>query len=321
MRVVGKRPVYLMALLLLSMMNVWSSRASSYGELLASRIVSGLMAAAADATVPSVVADMVAAKDRGHYMMFFHLAMTAGLFVGPLINAYLVQLHNWRWMCYFLAIAVGAVFLLAIFTIRETSYVKKNAEQRGHTRSLRQWMSLTVGYNPESSFLQAFLDILACAAYPPLIWCSLTIGISVGWFVHFPSSDLKPCTNDYQEHCCPTHIVTHLHSTSIRLGHRRSRSPLPSRFHRIIISVLPRRPTHRYNLHAKHKPPRRHPKARVSTSRDYHPRNYWPRWDFDFRLNRGPQNALDWSRCWLRHAGFWCCCYLECRRDVLSGLL
>lgn len=181
MRVIGKRPVYLLAMLMLCMMNVWSSQATSYGELLASRIVSGFAAAAADATVPVVVADMVAAKDRGHYMMFFHLAMTAGLFLGPLINAYLVQEQDWRWMCYFLAIAVGVVFLVAIFTIRETSYLKRHQAEPNHRRSQWQWMSLTVGFNREASFIQTLLDILANATYPPLIWCSLTIGISVGW--------------------------------------------------------------------------------------------------------------------------------------------
>lgn len=182
MRVIGKRPVYLVAMLFLCMMNVWSSQCTSYGELLASRILSGFAAAAADATVPAVVADMVAAKDRGHYMMFFHLAMTAGLFVGPLINAYLVQQENWRWMCYFLAIAVGVVLVIATFTIRETTYLKKRSESQ-EKRSQLQWMSLTLGFNRDASFLQAVLDILANAAYPPLIWCSLTIGIAVGWFV------------------------------------------------------------------------------------------------------------------------------------------
>ncbi|KAJ5777631.1 hypothetical protein N7520_000877 [Penicillium odoratum] len=179
MRVIGKRPVYLVAMLFLCAMNVWSSKCTSYDELLASRILSGFAAAAADATVPAVVADMVAAKDRGHYMMFFHLAMTAGLFVGPLINAYLVQQQDWRWMCYFLSIAVGVIFVIATFTIRETTYLK-NPESRGK-RSQWQWMSLTLGFNRDASFLQALLDILANAAYPPLIWCSLTIGISVGW--------------------------------------------------------------------------------------------------------------------------------------------
>lgn len=181
MRVIGKRPVYLLAMLMLCMMNVWSSQATSYGELLASRIVSGFAAAAADATVPAVVADMVAAKDRGHFMMFFHLAMTAGLFLGPLINAYLVQEQDWRWMCYFLAIAVGVVFLVAVFTIRETSYLKRHHAEPNRKRSQWQWMSLTVGFNREASFIQTLLDILANATYPPLIWCSLTIGISVGW--------------------------------------------------------------------------------------------------------------------------------------------
>ncbi|KAJ5083861.1 hypothetical protein NUU61_008440 [Penicillium alfredii] len=183
MRVIGKRPVYLVAMLALCMMNVWSSQATSYGELLASRILSGFAAAAADATVPAVVADMVAPQDRGHYMMFFHLAMTAGLFVGPLINAYLVQEQNWRWMCYFLAIAVGVVCVTAVFTIRETSYVQRHQARSspGTKRSQWQWMSLTAGYNKDASFVQAFLDILFNASYPPLIWCSLAIGISVGW--------------------------------------------------------------------------------------------------------------------------------------------
>ncbi|KAJ6090308.1 hypothetical protein N7486_009123 [Penicillium sp. IBT 16267x] len=170
MRVIGKRPV------------LSSDAAALHDESLASRILSGFAAAAADATVPAVVADMVAVQDRGHYMMIFHLAMTAGLFVGPLTNAYLVQQQNWRWMYYFLAIAVGVVLVIATFTIRETTYLKKRSESR-EKRSQLQWMSLTLGSNREASFLQALLDILANAAYPPLIWCSLTIGISVGWNV------------------------------------------------------------------------------------------------------------------------------------------
>ncbi|KAK1141146.1 hypothetical protein N8T08_009313 [Aspergillus melleus] len=179
MRVIGKRPVYLISMLALSMMNVWSSQASSYGELLASRILSGFVASAADATVPAVVSDMVAPHERGHYLMIFHLAMTAGLFVGPLINAYLVQEQNWRWMCYFVAIAVGVVFVVAIFTVRETSYNKRHASNS--KRTWWQWMSVTRGYNPEASFGRTLLDITCSAAYPQLIWAAFSIGICAGW--------------------------------------------------------------------------------------------------------------------------------------------
>jgi MFS family permease len=60
--------------------------------------------------VRAVVTGMVPAKDRGHYMMIFHLALTSGLFVGLLINTYIIQEQNWRWMCYLLAVTVGVVF-------------------------------------------------------------------------------------------------------------------------------------------------------------------------------------------------------------------
>ncbi|EYE93149.1 putative polyamine transporter [Aspergillus ruber CBS 135680] len=181
MRVFGKRPVYLLAMVILCMMNVWSSQASSYRELLASRILSGFAAAAADATVPAVVGDMVAPQERGHYLMIFHLAMTGGLFIGPLINAYLVQEQGWRWMCFFLAIAVGVVFVFSIFTIRETSYLQKDNVETQEKRTQRQWMSLAIGYDRQASFVRTLVDILTNAAYPPLIWCAFTIGISVGW--------------------------------------------------------------------------------------------------------------------------------------------
>ncbi|KAL4955796.1 major facilitator superfamily domain-containing protein [Aspergillus filifer] len=179
MRVIGKRPVYLLSMAMLCMMNVWSSKASSYGELLASRILSGFAAAAADATVPAVVSDMVKPQERGHYLMVFHLALTSGLFVGPLINAYLVQEEDWRWMCYFLAIAVGVVFVVAVFTVRETTYLHQRP--RTPKRSKVQWMSLTIGYNREASFLRTVSDIICNVAYPQLLWAAFSIGISVGW--------------------------------------------------------------------------------------------------------------------------------------------
>lgn len=165
MRVVGKRPTYLLAMMILCMMNVWSSQASSYRELLASRILSGFGAAAADATVPAVVGDMVVPQDRGHYLMIFHLAMTGALFVGLLINAYLVREQNWRLMCYFLAIAVGVVFVFAVFTIRETSYLgDDNVEPQKRTHW--QWMSLSIGYDRRASFIRTLSDIVTNAAYP-----------------------------------------------------------------------------------------------------------------------------------------------------------
>ena len=86
MRVLGKRPVYLLALAVYVAANAWSTRAKSWGSLLGGRMVAGFASAAADATVPSVVADMFFVDQRGHCMMFFHFALASGVFLGPMVS-------------------------------------------------------------------------------------------------------------------------------------------------------------------------------------------------------------------------------------------
>lgn len=69
MRVVGKRPVYLTALAGFVAANAWSTVATSWGSLLGGRMLAGFCGSAADAPVPSAVADMFFVDERGHCMM------------------------------------------------------------------------------------------------------------------------------------------------------------------------------------------------------------------------------------------------------------
>jgi MFS family permease len=120
MRVIGKRPVYLLALPIFIAVNIWSYFARSYGSLLAARILSGFAASAADATVPSLVSEVFFVHERGQCMMIFHLALSSGFFLGPLICAYVVQYTSWRWACGWIAIAASVTLLAVIFLVRET---------------------------------------------------------------------------------------------------------------------------------------------------------------------------------------------------------
>jgi len=190
MRVLGKRPVYLLALAVFVAANAWSTRATSWGSLLGGRMVSGFGAAAADATVPSAVADMFFVDVRGHCMMFFHFALASGIFLGPLINAYVVQYHGWRWSTGWIAIVGGVTFLLAVFFIREPQYPRERRQYADDEiparRSYAGWLSLTVGYNrdrPLQRFLTTFWDILRMALYPPVFWVGCLIGLFVGWTI------------------------------------------------------------------------------------------------------------------------------------------
>ncbi|EMC91132.1 hypothetical protein BAUCODRAFT_39273 [Baudoinia panamericana UAMH 10762] len=190
MRVFGKRPVYLMALAVFIAANAWSTTAKTWGSLLGGRMLSGFGASAADATVPSLVADMFFLDQRGNCMMFFSFALSTGIFLGPTINAYTVQYHNWRWSCGYLACVGGLLFILTFFLIRETQYLKERRQwpedEIPAKRTYVQWLSLSVGYNsdrPLQRFLTTFWDIVRMATYPPIFWTGCVIGLFVGWTI------------------------------------------------------------------------------------------------------------------------------------------
>lgn len=191
MRVVGKRPVYLVALLFFVATNVWSYYAETYGSLLASRLVSGFVSSAADATGPSLVADLFFIHERGHYMMMFQIALSAGFFLGPLVCAYITQDLSWRWSCGLLAVCGGATLLFGTVFIRESNYPREEADVNlpassyPPKRSFVSWMSVTRGYNKNESFFKIVGRTLALIAYPPILWTGLTIGTFVGWCVVF----------------------------------------------------------------------------------------------------------------------------------------
>ncbi|KAI9648039.1 hypothetical protein NHQ30_002667 [Ciborinia camelliae] len=185
-RRIGKRPVYLSSLLLLVGTKIWGYFARSYVNLLASRIVDGLVSGAAEATIPSVVADLFYFHERGHCMMLFHIAISAGIFLGPLINGYIVEYAGWRWMMGFLAILAATTFVIGIFTIHETAYPREKAilslpeNEYPPKRSRLSDLSLSIGYNPDASPLKWLRGTLTILAYPPILIVSSTLGVCVG---------------------------------------------------------------------------------------------------------------------------------------------
>lgn len=190
MRVIGKRPIYLVSLLILIATNAWSCTATSWESLLAARICSGIGAAAADATVPSVVSDLWPIDKRGSKMMFFAVALGSGIFLGPIINAWVVQLHGWRWSPGWMAIVFGFIFLLALLFIHETEYRRERRhfepEELIPKRKFFSHLSLRLGlepHQPGKRFLRTLKDILFMTIYPQLIWSALLVGIFVGWTI------------------------------------------------------------------------------------------------------------------------------------------
>jgi MFS family permease len=91
-------------------------------------------------------------------MMMFHTAISAGVFLGPLINAYIVQYAGWRWMLGFMAIASSATFVVGFFTIHETAYKREminfelSESDYEPKKNWRASLSITSGYDSQTSF-------------------------------------------------------------------------------------------------------------------------------------------------------------------------
>lgn len=187
-RIIGKRPGYLLSLLSLSVVNIWGFFSTSYGSLLASRIVGGFVTAAGEAPVSSVVADLFFFHERGHALMFFNLSIFSGAFLGPLINAYITQYLGWKWICGVMAIVSGASFVAGLLLIKETAYVV-GSEGRDLSKpasaypSKVGWASslgLTAGYDRDASFIRWMFGTVVLVAYPPVLVTGLICGMYIG---------------------------------------------------------------------------------------------------------------------------------------------
>lgn len=188
-RIIGKRPGYLASTLFLCVTNIWSYYSTTYGSLLASRIVGDFLTAATNAPIPSVVADLFFFHERGHAMMFFNLAISSGAFLGPMFNAYITQYLGWKWMCSVVAIPSGTTFIVALFLVKETAHVtgpeardlEKPESEYAPKRTWASSLGLGLGFYREASFFGWVAQTVLLFAYPPVIIAGMICGLFIGW--------------------------------------------------------------------------------------------------------------------------------------------
>lgn len=78
---VGRRPVLLLATLLMTATSVWCAKAESFGSLLAARVLQGAGGGAADTVAPALIGELYFIHERGRAMVSLFLAL-CGLTTG-----------------------------------------------------------------------------------------------------------------------------------------------------------------------------------------------------------------------------------------------
>ncbi|GAM88973.1 hypothetical protein ANO11243_070070 [Dothideomycetidae sp. 11243] len=94
---IGRRPVFIVALLAFTLATIWCALAGNIGSFIAARALCGVGAGAAYAMSMIILSDCVPIELRGMYQSYLNLAFGIGTFSGATLGGLLCDTLGWRW--------------------------------------------------------------------------------------------------------------------------------------------------------------------------------------------------------------------------------
>lgn len=121
-KVVGRRPVFIMAICVMFASSVWGAAVTSYGPFLASRVVGGVGMAPYEVLVQCTIGDLYFVHERATRIAVWNLFLLAGISGGALISGYIIQFDGYRWTFGVCAVFFGVLMFGVVFLVPETAY-------------------------------------------------------------------------------------------------------------------------------------------------------------------------------------------------------
>ncbi|KAJ5547410.1 hypothetical protein N7494_004995 [Penicillium frequentans] len=180
----GRRPVFLLSLILSCVCNVGCAKSPDYASMAACRALVAFFISPAMAIGSGVVTETFFRHERARYMGIWTVMVTLGVPIGPFIFGFVAQRVGYRWIYWILAITNGIQFILYLFFGPETRYIgddiqsKSSAFKREYT-SLRRIdptpLKLSEFFHPLSLFTNIPV-LLAAVAYSMVFLFSSVMG-------------------------------------------------------------------------------------------------------------------------------------------------
>ena len=121
-KIIGRRPVFIMAICIMFAASVWSASVSDYPSFLASRIIAGIGMAPYEVLVQCTIGDLYFVHERATRIAIWNLFLLTGISGGALVAGYIIELDGYRWSFGVCAIFFGVLMLGIIFFVPETVY-------------------------------------------------------------------------------------------------------------------------------------------------------------------------------------------------------
>jgi len=221
-KVWGRRPVFIIAIIIMFACSVWGAFSKNYSSFLASRIVSGFGMAPYEVLVQCTIGDLYFVHQRATRIAAWNLFLLSGIAGGSLVSGYIIEDIGWKWTFGICAIFFGVFVFLVLLFVPETAYtrVPVNNRLRGavihsddsekHGADVEKEPSATTKHNfdyavtteQKAPYLRTirfmtgeryshapFWKILIRPAvvfwYPAVLWAFLIYGVTLTWIVVF----------------------------------------------------------------------------------------------------------------------------------------
>jgi multidrug resistance protein len=139
---VGRRPVYIVSMIIFLLLLLPSALAQNIESILVSRFFGGFFGSALMSNSPASVNDIVSDKHRALAFGFWSIGPTNGPVYGPIIGGFVFQYLGWRWTNWIVLI-IGGVVLVLISSVKETYapviLKRRAARKRTETQNPKWW--------------------------------------------------------------------------------------------------------------------------------------------------------------------------------------
>ncbi|KAK3181876.1 hypothetical protein K4F52_006779 [Lecanicillium sp. MT-2017a] len=122
----GKRPTYLISMVGITAVTVWSPYARGDGQWIARNIVAGFLASPIEALPETSITDIYFAHERGKYLGWYSFLLAGSNYFAPIICGFINDGLDYRWPFYIIAIFCGVSSLFLFLFMEETNYVRNS---------------------------------------------------------------------------------------------------------------------------------------------------------------------------------------------------
>lgn len=234
----GRRMVYTSSFLAFGLCCIWSARASTYGSLLASRIIASWFSGSTECVAPITIADIFFLHERGKMTAYvqphpppsrnapilitafrmYSAALSTGAALGLMVSAVMSISTSWRAFHYLCAGLVLTTTLLIFFTMPETAYqrtVEREEEETdekvanvsemeraevptAHKKTFIQRMAFNRSSLTHEPIWKIIIRPALVLFLPPVLWSTVSFGIGIGIFVIMGTTAATAFTEVYQ---------------------------------------------------------------------------------------------------------------------------